>query len=413
MFDRQNFRPETLYFIISMVSTFCFGLVFTVNTLYFVIAVKLSPLELVLIGTALELSIFLFEVPTGVVADVFSRRLSVIIGYALIGLAFMLQGLVPSFAAIIFANALWGFGYTFTSGALTAWLVDEIGEDSSTVLLRGARLEQWAGFVVVPVSIALAFGALQIPLTLGGIGFVLLTVFLIAFMPEHGFKPAPRGERNSWTQMRHTLLEGWRVVRTSRSLLIILAIGVIFGAASESFDRLWLAHLISFELPKPNLLANLGPDKLQLVWVGLLELIGSLIALPLLAFTHKHLETSGFARIVTVLFWTNAILIACVLVFAFAPGFALALLGYLGARAARTVIGPLSNIWLNTQLESNTRATVLSMNGQADAVGQIAGGPIVGWLGNTSLRLALAVGAGLLSPALGLYARSLRTDSGD
>jgi MFS transporter, DHA3 family, tetracycline resistance protein len=142
MFDRQKFRPPTLYFIILIVSTFCYGLVFTVNTLYFVATVKLSPLELVLIGTALELSIFLFEVPTGVVADVFSRRLSVIIGYALIGLAFVLQALIPSFAAIIFANALWGFGYTFTSGALTAWLVDETGEDSSQVLLRGARLEQ-------------------------------------------------------------------------------------------------------------------------------------------------------------------------------------------------------------------------------------------------------------------------------
>jgi MFS transporter, DHA3 family, tetracycline resistance protein len=413
MFDRKTFRPATLYFIILIVSTFCYGLVFTVNTLYFVTVVKLSPLELVLIGTALELSIFLFEVPTGVVADVFSRRLSVIIGYVLIGLSFVLQGLVPSFAAILFANALWGFGYTFTSGALTAWLVDEIGEDSSAVLLRGARLEQWAGFVVAPVSIALAFGALIIPLTLGGIGFVLLAVFLIAFMPEHGFKPAPREDRNSWAQMQHTLLEGWRVVRAGRSLVIILAISVIFGAASESFDRLWLAHLLSFELPKLPTLASLEPDKLQLVWVGLLELIGTLIALPLLAFTHKRLETSGFSRIVTVLFWTNAALIACVLVFALAPSFALTLLGYLGARAARTVIGPLSNIWLNTQLESNTRATVLSMNGQADAVGQIAGGPIVGWLGNSSLRLALAVGAGLLSPALGLYARSLRTDSDD
>ena len=413
MFDRQKFRPETLYFIILTVSTLCYGLVFTVNTLYFVTVIKLSPLELVLIGTALELAIFLFEVPTGVVADVFSRRLSVIIGYVLIGLAFVLQALIPSFAAILFANALWGFGYTFTSGALTAWLVDEIGENSPQVLLRGARLEQWAGFVVVPISIALAFGALKVPLTLSGIGFVVLALFLVAFMPEHGFKPAPREDRNSWAQMRHTLLEGWRVVRAGRSLVIILAISVIFGAASESFDRLWLAHLLSFELPKPTVLASLGPDKLQLVWVGLLELIGSLIALPLLALTHKRLETSGFAQIVKILFWTNAALIACVLVFALAPGFALALLGYLGARAARTVIGPLSNIWLNTQLESSTRATVLSMNGQADAVGQIAGGPIVGWLGNSSLRLALAVGAGLLSPALGLYARSLRTNTRD
>jgi MFS transporter, DHA3 family, tetracycline resistance protein len=377
MFDRQKYwqklrqklRPETLYFLVLIASTFCYGLVFTVNTLYYVTVVKLSPLELVLVGTALELSIFLFEVPTGVVADVFSRRLSVIIGFALIGVAFVLQGLVASFASVLIASALWGFGYTFTSGALTAWLVDETGEDSSMLLLRGARLEQWAGFVVVPVSIALAFGSLIVPLTLGGLGFLLLALFLIVFMPEHGFEPAPREDRSSWMQMRHTLLEGWRVVRASRSLGIILAISVIFGAASESFDRLWLAHLLNFELPKPAVLEGLRTDQLQLVWVGLLELIGSLIALPLPAFTHQHLETSGFGQIVRVLLWVNAALIACVLVFAFAPGFGLALVAYLGARAARTVIGPLSNIWLNSQLESSTRATVLSMNGQADAVG--------------------------------------------
>jgi DHA3 family tetracycline resistance protein-like MFS transporter len=48
---------------------------------------------------------------------------------------------------------------------------------------------------------------------------------------------------------------------------------------------------------------------------------------------------------------------------------------------------------------------VLSLNGQADAVGQIAGGPLIGALGNASLRLALACGAGILAACLPLYAR--------
>ena len=63
--------------------------------IYFVEVVGLDALQLVLIGTALEVSAFLFEVPTGVVADVYSRRLSVIIGTILLGFGFMLAGSIP------------------------------------------------------------------------------------------------------------------------------------------------------------------------------------------------------------------------------------------------------------------------------------------------------------------------------
>ena len=49
----------------------------------------LDPLQMVLVGTVLELSVFLFEIPTGVVADVVSRKLSVVIGHAMMGLGFL------------------------------------------------------------------------------------------------------------------------------------------------------------------------------------------------------------------------------------------------------------------------------------------------------------------------------------
>lgn len=52
------------------------------------------------------------------------------------------------------------------------------------------------------------------------------------------------------------------------------------------------------------------------------------------------------------------------------------------------------------------RATVLSMVSQADSMGQIAGGPVVGLVGNFSIRLALAMSAVILTPALLLYRRT-------
>ena len=35
------------------------------------------------------------------------------------------------FGAVLLAQVIWGFGYTFTSGATQAWIVDEIGEEQA------------------------------------------------------------------------------------------------------------------------------------------------------------------------------------------------------------------------------------------------------------------------------------------
>ena len=69
-----------VYLVLSGAIAFANTLMFTVLAVYYVRAVGMSPLQLVLVGTVLETTILIFEVPTGVVADTFSRRLSVIIG---------------------------------------------------------------------------------------------------------------------------------------------------------------------------------------------------------------------------------------------------------------------------------------------------------------------------------------------
>ncbi|MBI5713524.1 MAG: hypothetical protein HZC38_08910, partial [Chloroflexi bacterium] len=53
------------------------------------------------------------------------------------------------------------------------------------------------------------------------------------------------------------------------------------------------------------------------------------------------------------------------------------------------------------------RATVLSMSSQMNAVGQIAGGPAIGVVGNSfSVRAALMISAVILSPVLPLLSRA-------
>ena len=114
----------------------------------------------------------------------------------------------------------------------------------------------------------------------------------------------------------------------------------------------------------------------------------------------------GRASLRTALAAMTALLMASVIGFGLAGSFAAALAAYWLAALVRQVYGPIYTAWLNQNLESRTRATVNSLAGQVDALGQIAGGPpfglIVTWL---STRAAMVAAALVLLPTLALYRR--------
>jgi len=122
-------RAVKTYVGLRLFSALFFAVIVTVNLVYQATVVGLGPLQLVLVGTLLETVTFLFEIPTGIVADLYSRKLSVMIGVFLIGLGFVIEGAVPAFTAVLLAQIVWGIGFTFVSGAREAWIADEVGEE--------------------------------------------------------------------------------------------------------------------------------------------------------------------------------------------------------------------------------------------------------------------------------------------
>jgi DHA3 family tetracycline resistance protein-like MFS transporter len=108
-----------VYLVHRFAFTFAFMLAATLNMVWQA-STGLTPLELVLVGTVLEATAFLMEIPTGIVADVYSRRLSVIVGVVLYGVGWTIEGAIPAFWAFLLSQVLWGTGATFLSGAHAA-----------------------------------------------------------------------------------------------------------------------------------------------------------------------------------------------------------------------------------------------------------------------------------------------------
>ena len=231
--------------------------------------------------------------------------------------------------------------------------------------------------------------------------FLLFGFFLMLFMPEHGFRPTPREERNNWQHMAHTFKGGANLVRLRPALLNILLVGLIYGLYSEGYDRLWTRHLLDrFSLPVLDGLPALS-------WFAIIQTVGLLLSMAVIEIARRRLDTGSHAAMARALLLVTAILVAALLGYAWMDqfGWALAMIWMVGA--ARSVIDPVYTAWVNQRLDSRVRATVLSMSSQVDAMGQIAGGPAVGLIGNlVSVRAALTASALILAPQLVLLGRS-------
>jgi MFS transporter, DHA3 family, tetracycline resistance protein len=403
-------RPsaEALYYGLS------FGLsmpTWVVAAVYLVRTLHLSPLQLVLMGTAMEGAVFLFEVPTGVVADTYSRKLSLIVGYLGMGSAWVAVAFVSTPWVVIVLWALWGISYTFTSGAEEAWLADEAGaERAGRIFLRAARYGQAGAVVGLFLQVAVGTASLRAGVVLGGAFTIACGLACVVLMEEHGFRRRPRQERHSpLHEMRTTAVAGARYARAAPVIVLLVAVGVFTGASSEGFDRLKEAHFLrDVGLPA---IGHLSP----VVWFGVFYLVGMVNGFIGTTFLIRRFERDGSETISAALLVCAVFQLGAMILFAVAWSPWAAIAALLGVFLARNLANPLYTIWLNEQItDSSVRATVFSIGGQADAIGQAAGGPVLGAIGNVwGIRAALLAGATALAPAAALYARAIRRHGSD
>jgi DHA3 family tetracycline resistance protein-like MFS transporter len=131
------------------------------------------------------------------------------------------------------------------------------------------------------------------------------------------------------------------------------------------------------------------------------------LGLAVTEIARRRLDAESHRRAAYTLLGLDSLLMLSVAGFALAGSFAVAFPTYLSARLLRTTRVPLFTAWLNRGLEPSVRATVLSMGGQADALGQVAGGPVLGALASAvSIPAAMLVTSLVMLPALALYVRT-------
>jgi DHA3 family tetracycline resistance protein-like MFS transporter len=206
--------------------------------------------------------------------------------------------------------------------------------------------------------------------------------------------------------MWHVFKQGASAVRSQPRLVNIVFIGLFYGLYSEGFDRLGVKLLLdNFKLP-----VIFGSN--QVAFFVTLEVIGTFLYMFVIRFVEKRLDTSSSSAIGRAMFLVTGLITLAMVSFALSPFLGLAVASMLSINTLRGVSGPLQAAWINQKLDSRVRATIHSMFGQVDAIGQVTSGPTIGLIANVlSVKLAVTISGLLLTPAL-FFIRRVNVQSG-
>lgn len=393
--------PAAIYLRWGALNTAVFNGFGLAALLYWVVDAELNPLQLVLLGTALELSVFIGEIPTGVVADTLSRKWSIVISHAVMGVGMILTGLTTAFVPLALAQMVWGVGWTFQSGADVAWITDELDEPEriDRILTAKNRWAIWGG-IVGSLAVGLLGWAtsLSTALVIAGVMSLVLAVAVAVTFTEHNFS---RSDGGHIAESKTIFRNGLRLARNDRQLVRVLAATVMFNSGAEAVDRLFTSRLVDLGLPQ-------SPD--PVVWFTAVSIVGALAGIVALHWIESRVEAEGAPS----RFYVAAGFLAAVatLLLAAAPEIVSGLTAVFLARGiGMRVVPVVASIWVNQRATSEVRATVQSFLGQAEAVGEVGGGIALGIVAQQlGLSTALVCSASLFALTVLLVRRSSSYD---
>lgn len=403
----QQRRAVFVYVGTSALYTLATSIIWGVNTL-FLLHAGLDIFQVMLVNTTFTIGQIVFEIPTGVVADTIGRKASLLLGVATLFVSTLLYVAAAQMGwglpVFVVASVLIGLGFTFQTGATDAWLVDALDHvgwegGKEQVFAWGGMTFGVAMLLGTIIGGVLGQADLSFPYYARSAILVLCFAAIAVLMKDMGFEPRPLTMSRFGEETRKILAAGvqygWRNKIVRPLLFVSLLQGVFF--------------LYAFYSSQPYFL-----DLLQrnLVWVAaavtagvsIMGIVGNALVRPVMAGPNRRRRAGLVLAGLTGVQGLLAIGIATVglVVPQNSHGlaaFSIAVAMWLVFGVIMGVSGPIRQSFLNDQIPSAQRATVLSVDAFFGDVGGSAGQPALGYVAKVA-----SIPAGWLIGAVALLA---------
>lgn len=365
-------KVQRTYLTLLLFNTLAASLIWGINTL-FLLDAGLNNLEAFAANAFFTAGFVLFEIPTGVVADLRGRRTSYLLGVLTLMISTLLYLFMwyvhAPFWAWAISSLFLGLGFTFLSGAFEAWLADALDhagfkETLESVFAKGEIVEGSAMLVgsVAGGVIAQATN-LGVPYGIRALLLVLNLIFALMLMRDVGFTPA-KGKRAT-EEIKSILRASIKYGLSNRPVRWIMFSAPFTGGVT----------IYAFYAMQPYLLELYGNSTAYGI-AGLAAAIvaGAQIAGGLLV---PYL-VKVFDRRTSVLIVSQVISVVVLAVIGFVPNFWVAVILLVFWGLMFSAITPIRQGYVNALIPSQQRATVLSFDSMFGSTGGVVIQPVLG-----------------------------------
>jgi MFS family permease len=391
------------YYTLLLGNTVAASLIWGINTI-FLLDAGLSNLEAFAANAFFTAGMVAFEVPTGIVADMWGRRVSFLLGTVTLagatGLYVLLWHTHAPFWQWAVVSLLLGLGFTFFSGATEAWLVDALQAtgDKGTLEVVFGRGQVITGVGMLAGSVG---GGYLAQLTNLGVPFVLRAAILVgmfgvayALMHDVGFTPKRDGR--AVAEIRRIAADsiefGWRIP----SVRFLMVAGMFTGGVG----------IYIFYALQPYLLDLYGdPRAYGIAGLAAAIVAGAQILGGLLTARVRQLFRLRTSALLGAEATGAAAVVLVGLIVHFWVAIALIVLWALTFAAA----APIRQAYLNGLIPSQQRATILSFDSLMASSGGVVAQPVLGRVADVwGYPASYVVSGGLSLLALPFIAASRR-----
>jgi MFS transporter, DHA3 family, tetracycline resistance protein len=370
-------RNSTVYLIVEAILAGFGGFILPIYVLYFRYY-NITLFEVALLAAVFEASVLISEIPTGLIADRFGRKLSVMLGFACFAISGLVFVLFRDLTGFLAAEILFGIAEAFISGAAEALAVDSLpaeGRQGSLQQLytRRSRIRIAVTAVCMIVagyaysrSVSITF----YPVLLGGAAGLAASWFFV----EVG------GGKNGGEALKFfaPLALMFRRLKVSSVLKVLFVLALTANFAFEAVDQYWqvlLSELFEIDVKYFGYLTAAGAV-LAFIMVGpIVRRSKGQVATPMMILLASGIIISSLPNAPTVI-------IPYMLILYF---------------VTKEMIAPLFAYAINSIIDSEGRATFLSGFNLTCSIGEVGAGLLIGFIASRlGLPVVFVVGGSVL-----------------
>ncbi len=197
-----------------------------------------------MVNLSFFITITVFEIPTGLFADIFGRKGSLVISLILSSISLAIYGLSHCFIGFVVSEIIIGMGHTFMSGAFDAWLTDSLNTESKKYnLVKIYKNNSWfclaSAILMGMIGGVASKHGLNMPFFCGSILFVIAAVVTCVIMKETRQNIKVLSFRHYIVKSREIWVNSVLFARTDKNFLFVLISSGVMAFAVMTTNMQW------------------------------------------------------------------------------------------------------------------------------------------------------------------------------